>query len=321
MDVYYDFKSSKTSAISVAFEQYSKKEEIQFHKHLFYEFSMIHKGTCTHKFRNVEVPLIPGDLVLIPPHENHGYTVWEGTEITNCYFFPERLKDSSEYITSKAWSQPSDYYLKNDVKNQWDSLLSSISFRNEEIGQEPDLVLDSLTKQGVLHLAPETALDVENLLQRLYAEDVNNQPNNEYMKAALLQMLLVIFQRARYNLPQITPQPPQRKKQLVLQALTYIETHYSESLSIPQLADMSSLSESYFRSVFRDVTGLTPLNYLNRVRMIKALEYLSRDDLPIAEASARVGILDSNYFSRLFKKIIGYPPKYFKKISDKASDL
>ncbi len=58
---------------------------------------------------------------------------------------------------------------------------------------------------------------------------------------------------------------------------------------------------------------MTPTNYLNRMRIIRSLEYLEREDMSIAEAASKVGIYDSNYYSRLFKKIMGYSPRYFKK--------
>ena len=75
------------------------------------------------------------------------------------------------------------------------------------------------------------------------------------------------------------------------------------------------LSSSYFRVLFKDVTGLPPVEYLNRLRIVKSLQYLQADDLSIANAAARVGIYDPNYYSRLFKKVMGVPPRYFKNIS------
>ena len=58
---------------------------------------------------------------------------------------------------------------------------------------------------------------------------------------------------------------------------------------------------------------MTPVEYLNRIRIIKSLEYLERNQCNIADAAASVGIYDANYYTRLFKKILGYSPKYFKK--------
>ncbi len=320
MDVFYDFRTSATASISAAYERYETSQEIEFHMHKFYEFAMIHRGTCTHKFRGVEVPLIAGDIVLIPPCEGHAYSIHSYAEITNCYFFPERIGESSTYITSHTLHSSSAPLGTEDLKNQWDNLLSSLSLREEDNAREPQLLIDNLTKQGVLHLPPEIALDVEGLLGRLYDEDQNQLYDVAYMKSAILQMILVIFQRTRLNIPQKAPRPPEHKKEMILGALIYIENHYTEPLTIQRMADQVTLSVSYFRTIFKEVTGMSPLDYLNRIRIIKALEYLSSDDMPVAEAAARVGIYDSNYFTRLFKKIIGYPPRYFKRIADSAAE-
>ena len=133
------------------------------------------------------------------------------------------------------------------------------------------------------------------------------------MKSAALQMILVIFKRTRFCMPQKPPAPFAQKKQLILNSLIFLENNYSSPLTVKEIADASSLSESYFRTVFKEATGLSPLDYLNWLRVVKALEYLQSGKMLVSDAAARVGILDANYFSRLFKKLMGQPPNFFKK--------
>lgn len=66
--------------------------------------------------------------------------------------------------------------------------------------------------------------------------------------------------------------------------------------------------------IFKSHTGLSPLEYLNRVRILRALELLQTTHHSIADIAEQVGIHDPNYFTRIFKKLIGYPPSYFKSI-------
>ena len=66
--------------------------------------------------------------------------------------------------------------------------------------------------------------------------------------------------------------------------------------------------------LFKDVTGLTPLEYVTRIRIIKSLEFIQHDNVTIRKAAEMVGIYDPNYFTRIFKKVMGYPPRYFRKI-------
>lgn len=313
MGIYYDFPASDTSSIAVKFESYSSPTEIEDHMHRHYEFILITRGACIHRFRDVEVPLIAGDVFIVPPHENHGYTVTSKTVISNCYFFPERIGQRSDYVTSGTYQQSAISTGLENVKAQWDNLLLTVSLRDAD-ADGPALTTDNLSKQGIIHLAPAQAMDVEHLLHRIEQEHINMQYDSEYMKAAILQMILVIFKRARTNMPQRPVAPPEQKKQLILNSLIFLEQNFASALTVKQIADASSLSESYFRTVFKEVTGLTPLDYLNRIRVVKALEYMQGNGLSISDAAAKAGILDVNYFSRLFKKIIGYSPRYFKKI-------
>ncbi|MGN1007844.1 MAG: helix-turn-helix transcriptional regulator, partial [Butyricicoccus sp.] len=72
------------------------------------------------------------------------------------------------------------------------------------------------------------------------------------------------------------------------------------------------LSPGHFRRIFKHSVGLSPVEYMNRLRIVKSFAYLQDKDLTIADAGAAVGIHDPNYYSRLFKKTIGYSPRYFK---------
>ena len=199
MSFYMDFPSSDTSSIAVAFERYQKTDPVELHMHRHYEFTLVNRGTIIHRFRGVEVPLIAGDVFLIPPGEEHGYLADPNSAITNCYFFPERLGRFSEYVKDGTFQSSEIPCGLEDVKNQWDNLLSTISLRGGMRAQEPQLITNNLTKQGVLHLAPAEAMDVETLLRRIHEEHISLQYDSEYMKSAILQMILVIFKPVSYT--------------------------------------------------------------------------------------------------------------------------
>lgn len=309
---YVDFPTSNITSIDVNFEDYDSGAEIKMHMHYYYEFTLVTRGTCIHSFRGVDVPLIAGDVFLIPPHEPHAYYMHSAASIVNCYFFPERLGQFAEYVSDVAFEEKNIPSSLEDVKKQWDSLLSTAPLRNVTKDQESKKITDNLTKQGVLHLPPQQAMDVIGLLHRIQAEHLNLAFDSEYMKSGILQMILVIFKRARNSIPQKLPQQPDQKRQLILNSLIFLEEHYQEPVTVKEMAGASSLSESYFRGVFKEVMGLSPLDYLNRIRIAKSLEYLQNDDISITEAALRVGISDSNYFTRIFKKIMGQTPRAFK---------
>ena len=78
-----------------------------------------------------------------------------------------------------------------------------------------------------------------------------------------------------------------------------------------EMSAMTGLSADALRRNFRQLTGTSPVQYLNRLRINRARELLMRADCNVSEAAWRVGFSDIYYFSRLFKKIDGHSPSYY----------
>jgi AraC-like DNA-binding protein len=92
-----------------------------------------------------------------------------------------------------------------------------------------------------------------------------------------------------------------------------MEDNLENEITVPDLAKKASLSPQGFRKVFKEVTGMTPLDYINAIRIKRAIEYMKDGNLTVSEIAEKIGIEDTNYFSRLFRKKTGYSPTEFKK--------
>lgn len=310
MDVYFDFPVADNTAITV--NPYTGRNSVPPHKHTYQEFVLITKGFCIHKYKGLEVTLIPGDVLLIPPHQEHSYTMLSDVTILNCQFFPERL--------GAYWSEMLDHVKLNeetpscnkDLQKQWDSILQKVkmegNFEKRKVHQA------DLNKQGIIHLTASETIQVESILNAMIMEQGKKKTGIEYMKPAYLQIILVILKRAQERQAERLINYSSRKRELIFDTLSYLDDHFAEKIDFSQIASDIHLSSSYFRAIFKDVTGLSPTDYLNRIRIVKSLEYLQSDSLSVAESAEKVGILDANYFSRLFKKIMGYSPRYFTNI-------
>lgn len=100
---------------------------------------------------------------------------------------------------------------------------------------------------------------------------------------------------------------------LLSNVLTVIGNNVQENYSVQTLADMVDLSPSYFRTIFKEYTGFSPIQYQNYIKMHHAYDLLSCEHYSISEVAERVGISDEFYFSRLFKQVIGTPPSKLKR--------
>lgn len=98
----------------------------------------------------------------------------------------------------------------------------------------------------------------------------------------------------------------------LMPAMLYIDLHYQEAISIQILADECGLSASRFSHLFREVTGMTAVQYINDLRISKAAVLLSSTDYDVSEIAARTGFRDCAYFSRMFRRSCGCCPSDFR---------
>jgi YesN/AraC family two-component response regulator len=75
------------------------------------------------------------------------------------------------------------------------------------------------------------------------------------------------------------------------------------------------VSENYLSQIFHRELGLSPRNYLSRVRVHHAKQLLSNTDESITSIASHVGFEDSAYFSRVFHKLVGSSPHTFREKS------
>ncbi len=99
---------------------------------------------------------------------------------------------------------------------------------------------------------------------------------------------------------------------IVKKAVAFLNAHYTSPLTRWQVAQSVNASEDYLSRVFRRELGLTPWEYLTRLRIQRAKELLMTGADSVAVVGARVGFPDPAYFSRVFKKITGSTPQAFR---------
>lgn len=99
----------------------------------------------------------------------------------------------------------------------------------------------------------------------------------------------------------------------VQKALTYIESDLSQDLSLSTLAQMQSISPSYLSNIFKKETDHTVTEFVNSKRMEYAAHLLGTTRQQIQTIAQLCGILDVQYFSKLFKKYKGETPKEYRK--------
>lgn len=93
---------------------------------------------------------------------------------------------------------------------------------------------------------------------------------------------------------------------------SYIEEHYSEDISLQDVAGEMGYSDAYFCKLFKQCFDRNFITYLNDFRTEKAIELLRDVTVSIKDISSRVGYRDANYFTRIFKRQTGFTPSEYR---------
>ena len=98
--------------------------------------------------------------------------------------------------------------------------------------------------------------------------------------------------------------------------MQYMEERYADSITLDELANHVHMNRSYISHLFKKETGRNINTYLLELRMEKAKILLKNSNHNIQDICCQIGIPDSAYFSKVFKKYAGMTPIEFRRISN-----
>lgn len=129
----------------------------------------------------------------------------------------------------------------------------------------------------------------------------------------LCAMFGKIIENERYN-KIVTLSSSQRKRLSAFKnVLSYIDTHYGSEISLDDLAGVADMNPNYFCRFFKNMTGKTPIDYLNYFRIEKACSELAEGSKTVAEIAEACGYNDCGYFIKVFKRYKGVTPSRYLK--------
>jgi|GEM_PF-413939 len=106
--------------------------------------------------------------------------------------------------------------------------------------------------------------------------------------------------------------PTAKRKHLDL-AVQYISENFAdESLNVDRVAAVAGMSESHFRRIFKSAYHLSPVKYINSIRLNRAKEMIRYSGASFSEIASKTGFANLYYFSRIFKKEIGCTPSEYR---------
>lgn len=256
---------------------------VERHWHNYIELLHIVKGSYLFEINLENHILNEGDLCLLNSEELHQITGNADYEVHDVVLFDPRILGFS-------------------YADEWQEAYN-IPFFNH-----------SLIFKNIIHPEDVGYSDLVCLVQKLFEESLK-QRENWYMNCKLLLLQLFNFAAAHHMLlpaKEVMSAGNARKILRYKAIISYMEKHYQEPVSLQQLADAVSCNSQYLCRFFKEIAGISPIQYLISYRLERACGLLAHTALPVTEIALDCGFDNISYFIRKFKAVKGCTPKEYR---------
>jgi AraC-like DNA-binding protein len=136
-------------------------------------------------------------------------------------------------------------------------------------------------------------------------------PDRRVLAPMYLQEIVYRMLRAGQRQRLIEAAASESEANPVTQVIGYVRSHLAEPLSVADLAERACLSPSAFAHLFRDVSGMSPYQFIKSVRLDRARELLVGGELNVSEVARSVGYSSLSHFINEFKRHFGVTPRAY----------
>lgn len=256
----------------------------RLHIHNCLEIGICHSERGTMKFYGEELPFQSGDITVVPRNVPH--TTYSARGCASLWSY--LMIDPENLFTGLLPSTWKNYDLLTTGFPNYRFILNKEEY--PVIYQLLTMIIRELEEQK-----PGCHLVARGLLFSLYIEiyRIQNAEAGDYFRKA---------DEHRQN------------SMLIMPALDYIEQNYMKQFTIDTLADLCHWSPTHFRRVFHETMGISPLDYLNSTRIMKACTLLCSTSESILTVSGMVGFQSVSSFNRHFMRIMQFSPREYRKL-------
>ena len=248
------------------------------HWHEEAELTLITSGKCIYKIDLVEYEVEEGDILFVPPLFLHSITLGNNKKVSSeTYVFHLKfLGGNSTDICSTRYLAP--------IMNQEFSM--------------PYVIKPN-------HPAYVSLRKIFNQINTTYDESIIGY--ELALKSFFLQTIFLLLQYSK----KVAVSETEKVSDKIKNVLDYIELHYSETITVSQLAKLCYFSDYHFMRFFKKHMNMTCVEYINNLRLEKAVELFEKGYSSIMEVSLSVGFHNLSYFHRAFKKKYRMTPLSF----------
>ena len=190
--------------------------------------------------------------------------------------------------------------------------------------------------EGFLRSFLDTPVKADKVIQRIYSKalflEENQSPSIsakilkimnimrdgeefylEEAKGILASLLVEIARLNRRSEEERVEEEKGKLTNMITRVQDFVSYHYMEDIKVEDLAKSCHISETHFRRVFTSYMKMSPLEYINTVRINTACELLQKTDEPVADIAHKCGFITNSTFNRNFKQLMGVTPVEWRK--------
>ncbi|TYP71754.1 helix-turn-helix domain-containing protein [Paenibacillus methanolicus] len=258
-------------------------EDTELHRHVdFSELVIVLNGHADHIVNNETSFIKKGDVFVINGDTPHGYKDPHQFKICNIMYRAEMLRFAGPDLRTSNGYQA--LFVLEPYYRSIQAYQSKLSLPIPSLEYVASLISGLMEEyqgraQGYQTMLLSRFMELVVYLSRQYDGQENRHANNLLHLAS---------------------------------AISYIEDHYLEPLSLQSVAEHANVSVRHLNRIFRSYYLLTPISYLLRLRLERAFHLLKQTNRPVTQISYECGFNDSNYFTRQFTKAYGVSPRLFR---------
>ena len=266
-----------------------QQKDDDLHAHTFIEIAFIKSGQGFHRIGESTVPISQGSIFIINREIPHAFYPNPGTSLVvyNCIFLPGFL--DYRLLESRDFSEISHHFLLQAFFPQEFILPQKIQCTAHEFRIIEELFLD-------MHFEYSKKQEGYTLI----------------LKAHVLKLLVWIF-RSILKTERNQTLSESTHLSLIRKTVEHLKLHYNKEFKLDKLAMMSLLSPSHFSRQFKEYTGMTVSEYVQKIRINEACKLLHETDRKISDIALEVGYRDLKFFIDLFKRVTGCTPSWYRK--------
>ena len=149
---------------------------------------------------------------------------------------------------------------------------------------------------------------LDTVFEEVIDETLQKKPMYELFCVAKLLQMLTLVQREQERIREA-----RSSWKNVAKAIQHMNRYCDSNLSLEEYASMCCMSKYHFLRLFKETTGVTPMEYRNRIRIEHAKELLENSYASVSEIGELLGYTSAAYFSDVFKRAVGVSPAAYRK--------